>query len=84
MLAQHLLFWCLLMTTCTLGTYLAFKLVYDLYLCNKMYQREKELEQQGIKPYGSTLSHGMCYDRENKTLVADQKKSLAWYRRLTY
>jgi hypothetical protein len=47
-----------------------------------MKNKELNLEKAGISPYGSTLSHGMCINTKTNKLVADQKESVMWYKRL--
>jgi hypothetical protein len=49
---------------------------------NGMKQKENNLKKAGITPFGSTLSHGMCINTTNNKLVADQKESVVWYKRL--
>lgn len=47
-----------------------------------MNRREEILRNAGVTPYGSTLSHGMCINQRTGELVADQKQSTVWYKRL--
>jgi lipopolysaccharide export LptBFGC system permease protein LptF len=47
-----------------------------------MKQKEINLKKAGITPYGSTLSHGMYINTKTNKLVADQKESVMWYKRL--
>lgn len=49
----------------------------------KMKSVEQKLEKAGVTPYGSTLSHGMYINTSKNKLVADQKQSAVWYKRLT-
>ncbi len=47
-----------------------------------MIKKENQLKEANISPYGSTLSHGMAINRKTNKLVADQKPSIMWYKRL--
>lgn len=46
-----------------------------------MKKRDEQLRDEGVSPYGSSLSHGMYVNRDGK-IVSDQKESLIWYKRL--
>lgn len=46
-----------------------------------MKKREQQLRDEGVSPYGSSLSHGMYVD-QNGNINSDQKASLIWYKRL--
>ena len=48
----------------------------------KMQKKEAEFIESGTGPYGSGLSHGMVLNDENDGVVADSRKSAAWYSRL--
>ena len=43
---------------------------------------ESKLGKAGVTPSGSTLTHGMYIDQDSGELVADQKPSAVWYKRL--
>jgi len=62
--------------------YLAFKFAGEWQLRNKMMQKADRLERQGVKPAGSSLSHGMCLHKKSANIVPDQMESLVWYKRL--
>ncbi|MFL1466847.1 hypothetical protein [Marinobacter sp. HN1S83] len=62
--------------------YLALKFVGEWQLRNKMMRKACRLERQGVKPAGSSLSHGMCLNKQNAVIVPDQMESLVWYKRL--
>lgn len=55
-----------------------------LFKSFRMKKREKQLIENGVKPYGSTLCHGMVIDRQGngKSVKHDQKPSDSWYSRL--
>ncbi len=62
--------------------YLALKLAGEWQLRNKMVKRAHHLKRQGVEPAGSSLSHGMCLDKQSARIVPDQMESLVWYKRL--
>lgn len=62
--------------------YLAMKFAGEWQLRKKMMQKARRLERQGVKPAGSSLSHGMCLNKQNSRIVPDQMESLVWYKRL--
>ncbi|MCG7566564.1 hypothetical protein FIU82_01775 [Pseudoalteromonas sp. THAF3] len=59
-----------------------FSIVADERQRNKMKAVEDKLDKAGVTPSGSTLSHGMYVNKSNGELVADQKPSAVWYKRL--
>lgn len=65
-----------------LTAYFFLTLTSELLLRFKMKRQEKALQEQGIKPAGSSLSHGMCQHKKTGKLVSDQMESVAWYKRL--
>lgn len=56
-------------------------LVSDCLQRKRMIDKKARLEERGVTPNGATLTHGMYLDANNK-IVADQKESIAWYKRL--
>ncbi|MBB1302602.1 hypothetical protein PULV_a2715 [Pseudoalteromonas ulvae UL12] len=60
----------------------AFSIFSDSKQRNKMKKVESKLGKAGVTPSGSTLSHGMYIDQDSGELVADQKPSAVWYKRL--
>lgn len=48
----------------------------------KINKNDKALREHGVTPYGSSLAHGMCINTKTNELVADQKPSIMWYKRL--
>lgn len=60
----------------------SFSIVADERQRNKMKAVEDKLDKAGVTPSGSTLSHGMYVNKSNGELVADQKPSAVWYKRL--
>lgn len=58
------------------------KALSDIKMRNKMKKREAELERRGVGPFGSTLAHGMVYNKTTGKIRPDQTKSITWYRRL--
>lgn len=62
--------------------YLAMKFAGEWQLRSKMMEKADRLERQGVKPAGSSLSHGMCVNKQTSELIPDQMESLVWYKRL--
>jgi len=56
--------------------------IHDVLTRMRMKKKESNLNKIGVTAYGSTLSHGMVYDKISKKIKGDQKESLMWYRRL--
>lgn len=56
--------------------------LYQNYMRVKtMKAKENELEEEGVTPYGGSLSHGLSLD-ESGRYVHESKESLLWYKRL--
>lgn len=55
--------------------------VMDYRMIKKIEKNEKVLENCGVKPSGSTLTHGMCIN-SNGDLVGTESKNLNWYKRI--
>lgn len=66
----------------TLALNQAFSIFSDERQRARMKKVEKKLGKAGVTPSGSTLSHGMYIDQKSGELVADQKPSAVWYKRL--
>lgn len=62
--------------------YLVLKFAGEWQLRNKMMEKARRLERQGVKPAGSSLSHGMCLHKTTSKIIPDQMESLVWYKRL--
>lgn len=54
----------------------------DIQTRNKMTKKEAKLRKKGVSPFGSTLAHGMVYNKKTGKIQPDQKESITWYRRL--
>ncbi len=54
----------------------------EIILFYKMRNKEKRLRAIGVVPSGSTLRHGMVYNKKTGEIKSTESPSLAWYRKL--
>ena len=71
----------LLLTAFAYTFYATAKFIINNKRKRTMKRREQQLKDEGISPYGSSLSNRMYVDKEGQ-INSDQKASLIWYKRL--